>query len=210
MCRTLLAGTAAVALLLAPAKARADVFSDILDALTEVQEGDLEGLAWQLLGYFGIYGSAIRSYLATGQQVWNELFPDEPDYLTVDEATRYADERLEDRKSRVEEAMGVASLIVQQQPVNQLKMAALQAANVSPVSLFAAIQIGNEMEAEGVLATHKMNGLLAELGQLEADQRLAEDWERVMAAEWIEAHYEDNAYWAGERTWEPEPIDTGW
>ncbi len=104
----------------------------------------------------------------------------------------------------------MAQLVVAQQPLNQLKMAALQAANVSPVSLFAAIQIGNEMEAEGVIATHKLNGLLAEFMQMEADQRLVEDHEGVLAKAWVEEHFKDSAVWSGEKRWEPETIDTGW
>ena len=51
-----LAGTTALALTLAPAQARADALSDIADAVTKAQEGDLEGLVFQLLSYFGIYG----------------------------------------------------------------------------------------------------------------------------------------------------------
>lgn len=210
MRKIMLAGATATTLLLAPSKAQADALSDIVDAVTKAQEGDLEGLAYQMLSYFGIYGSAIRSYLRRGQAYWDIMFPDDPDYVTVGDAKWYSNERLEDRKSRVEEAMDVASLIIEQQPVNQLKMTALQAANVSPVSLFAAIQIGNEMEAEGVIATHKMNGLIAELGQLEADQRIAEDWERVMAFKWAKYHYQDSAFWTGMKTWNPETIDTGW
>lgn len=210
MRRALLAGTTALALTLTPAQARADALSDIADAVTKAQEGDLEGLVSQLLSYFGIYGRAACSYLGMDYGCWRTLFPDDPHYVTVDDAAWYADARLEDRKERTEEAMDVASTIVLQQPRNAAKLATLQAANVSPVSLFAAIQIGNAIEVESTAALHKQNGLLAELGQLEADQRMVEDWERVMARAWVEKHYEDSAMWSGEKQWAPEPLDTGW
>lgn len=201
MRRTLLAGTAAVILVLAPTQAQADALSDIADAVTKAQEGDLEGLVFQLLGYFGIYGRSVCSYLGRGYGCWPTLFPDDPGYVTVDDAAWYADRRLEDRKERTREAMDVASTIVLQQPLNAAKLTGLQAANGDPVSLFAAIQIGNAIEVENTAALHKQNGLLAELGQLEADQRLAEDWHRVQSARWAEAHH-PNVDWNDSKTWE--------
>lgn len=208
MRRTLLAGAAGLALL--PAPAQASDLGDIVDALTEAYDGDLTSLIYQLAAFFGIYGQAPNSYLGPSGADLDVMFPDDPDYVTVGDAKWYAAERLADRKGRVDEAMRVASTIITQQPFDSAENSTLVAANVSPVSLFAAIQLGNEGEFANGRQLMKMNGLLAELGQLEADQRAAEDWERVMAYKWAKYHYQDSAFWTGERTWRPETVDTGW
>lgn len=92
-----------------------------------------------------------------------------------------------------------------QRPLADARLAALQAANLSPVSIVAALQVGDEF-------LHALNGsvetptrVVTGQGQLEADQRMVEDWERQRANAWPKEYY-PNGFRTEARTWRPDVI----
>lgn len=233
MRKAMIAGATAMALVLNGQHARADitdgqmedVLEEALEPLVEAVEGLFEMIEFiittgemppmvvnrHLNEILALFGVSRRSYIPNGSRgVLDDLHPDDPEWVTIGDAKWYIEERLEDRKERVNEAMDVAATITRQVPDTTAQLEVLSAANKVPVGTTATLQVGNEIALESAGALNKMNGLLAELGQLEADQRTQEDWQRVMSFNWAEYHYRDTAFWTGSRSWAPDPVDAGW
>lgn len=223
----LLAGSVGAALLLATAvPAQADltdgeirqaiqdaveeIFAPIIEAIITPVADLPVGLAREQLGrLLALIGLAPRSYLPDGADL-DELFPDDPMIYAPDEASFHAEERSTDRKQRVEEAMGVAAGVTAAIPAERAQLVALDGLNQSPASIFAGIQIGNAIGLSAAEALQAQNALLAELGQLEADQRAQEDWSRRQYDHWARHHYGASGYWQGARAWRPETMRVGW
>jgi hypothetical protein len=203
MRRLLLASVAAGALLVTRPQARADISDAEYQAgIEEIIEAILTYVdvpAWvnQLLVLLGLIGHG-NSYLGPGGADLGVLYPSVPDIGSPNQGLDYGDLRYEDRQARVTEAMDVAARVMTQLPFNALELKTLQAANLSPVSVVAAIQIGNEISLRTTEALHKQNSILAELGQLEADQRMKEDYDAYAFAAWKRRHYPQG--WLGEPT----------
>jgi hypothetical protein len=203
MRRLLLASVAAGALLLALPQARADIsdgeYQAGIDALLDAILTHVDLPAWvnQLLALLGLIGGG-NSYLGPGGADLEVLYPSNPDLGSPNEGIGYGDLRYQDRQARVTEAMDVAAEVMTQLPFNALELKTLQTANLSPASLVAAIQIGNEINLRTTEALHKQNAILAELGQLEADQRMKEDYDAFAFADWKRQHYPQG--WLNEPT----------
>lgn len=195
MRRLLLAPIAAGALFLALPQAKAGLTDGDLDAgvdaILEALVAYVDVPPWlnQLLALLGIVGQAENSYLGPGGPDLEVLYPSSPRIGSPNDGLGYGRLRHQDRQARVTEAMDLAATMMAQLPVDALELKALQAANLSPVSVVAALQVGNEINLRTAEALHRQNGILAELGQLEADQRAKEDYDAHAFAAWKRAHY---------------------
>lgn len=187
MRKWVLAACFGLAILGTPTPARA---ADWQDSLTETWD-DAPAWVLQLLAVVRRYVSFGNSYLHPFGVDLDDFFPIDPVLETVEDAARQVDDRLDDIKDRAGEVIGVGREVAWQQPMNQAKATTLQAANVSPLSLFAAIQIGNEIGLENNFAGNKTNSLLAEQNQLLADTAMQRDFEQVASRAWTESHYEN-------------------
>jgi len=158
----------------------------------------------QLADLNRVIGTAQRTYLRLERlaQSLEELYPDEPDILSLAAALEHAALRHEDRQDRILEAMELAATIAEQRPEIDARLDALRALNLSPAGNLAVGQIGNEATLQVASSIEMLLRLTAELGQLEADQRAQEDWSRIQANGWMEEHYK-NGFWTGPRTWAP-------
>lgn len=203
MRRRLLASVAAGALFLALPQAKADLtdgdFDAGVDAIIEALIDVVEVPAWvgRLLELLGLIGGG-NSYLGPGGADLGVLYPSSPRIGSPNDGLDYGSLRYEDRQARVTEAMDVAAEVMTQLPFNALELKTLQAANLSPVSVVAALQVGNEINLRTVETLHQQNGILAELGQLEADQRAKEDYDAFAFNAWKRAHYPQG--WLGATT----------
>jgi P-type conjugative transfer protein TrbJ len=155
-------------------------------------------------------GGTESSYLGPDGAELDALFPDQPEIDAPDEASQRDTARLEDRKARVAEAMRVASGITQEIPTNERQLDTLQALNTSPAGIFASLQVGNEIALSTATSLQKQNALLAELGQIDADQHAQEDWARRQQDQWDRHHYGTSGFWSGARSWTPETIPEDW
>lgn len=204
MRRRLLAAAAAGTLVLALSPAKADisdaVFEEGIDAIVEslLEAADLPAWVSQLLALLGIIGGAENSYLGPGGADLGVLYPTTPPLGSPEEGIEYGTLRYEDRQARVTEAMDLTSTVMQQLPFNAAELKILQAANLSPLSVVAALQIGNEVNIRTAEALNKQNSILAELGQLEADQRAKEDYDAYALNTWKQEHYGEG--WLGAAT----------
>jgi hypothetical protein len=181
--RLLLATACAGCLLASPAHALS-----WQDSLTETWD-DAPEWVLQLVAVMRQYVSFGNSYLNPIGMDLDEFFPIDPILESVEDAAQQVDRRIEDARDRAGEVMGVSREVAWQQPFNQAKATTLQAANVSPASLFAAIQIGTEVGLENVMANNKTNSLLAEQNQLLADTVMQKDFEQTASKAWTESHY---------------------
>ncbi len=181
--RLLLAGAAA--LLLTATPVRADVLDDILDAVTEYGDdvvGSAIGTTWaQIMRWIGPY---LQYY-----QKIAELFPDNPDWVTPGDVKWRLGRGYEQAKEMAREALEKGVGVMTHSAGSSLRNDALKAANVSPVSLFAAIQIGNQIEAEAVDATNLQNNQLSQLIKDNADQKLVEAFQSKQAYEYLRYHF---------------------
>lgn len=194
MRRLLLASVAAGALFVALPQAKADLtdgdFDAGIDALIEALIAVVDVPVWvdRLLELLGLIGGG-NSYLGPGGAELGVLYPSSPRIGSPNDGLDYGSLRYEDRQARVTEAMDVAAEVMTQLPAHALKLKTLQAANRGPESVVAALQVGNEVALRTAEALHQQNSLLAELGQLEADQRAKEDYDAFAFAAWKRAHY---------------------
>ena len=158
----------------------------------------------QLADINRVIGTAQRTYLRLERlaRSLKDLYPAEPEILSLEAALEHALLRHEDRQDRILEAMELAATIAEQRPEIDARLAALRALNLSPAGNLAAGQIGNEATLQVASSIEMLTRLTAELGQLEADQRAQEDWSRIQANSWMEEHY-NNGFWTGSRTWAP-------
>jgi P-type conjugative transfer protein TrbJ len=213
-----------VALLLGTAHpARANLsMGDITDAIRHALEHFIEQvitkadnlpaglLQAELDRIMAAIGGTQNGYLGPAGANLDALFPDQPEIDAPDDASQHDAARLEDRKARVAEAMTVASGITQEIPANERQLDTLQALNASPAGIFATLQVGNEIALSTATSLQKQNALLAELGQIDADQHAQEDWARRQQDQWDRNHYGASGFWSGARSWTPETIPGDW
>lgn len=208
--KLLLAGATSLLLLTTPLTrpARAADLGDILEILERMielidtlPEDPTGGILTQLRD---LVGQAQRSYLELSklERALQDLYP-EAVFATVDAIMEHIKRRQEDREDRVREAMRLAAQVMEQRALVDARILALTALNRSPVGILAGIQLNTEATLQVASSLETLTRLTAELGQLEADQRLMEDWQRQKAAEWSREHY-PGGYWTGPRTWQPD------
>ena len=174
-----------------------DALEDFLDSLIEIllTATDLPALTDQLTAVLGQVGAAPHSHLVDGLDP--ALFPDESP-VTVDAAAAHAAARNIDRQQRADEAMTTASVILDDLPATAADLAFLRVANRAwPVSLVAALQLGNEAEFLNVEELSKTNALLAQLGQVQVDQLVQDDYARQVAIEQAKAFYGAEGFTGG-------------
>lgn len=226
--RRLLAGAAAVAFVMvsvAPRPAKAEIFDTavLLEILAYIQTyvvpvlTTIAGLPDTLEGAVleatqEPIGEALNSYLTgTGIGRFNALFPDDPALFTADDASAYAEARNLDRKSRANEAMDTAALIIADQRSAASRLDGFALRNDLPLESLAGIgKLGNQIGIETAGSLKELTTLTAEAAQLEADQRIQEDWQRRQHDAWLRNHYGDSGYWDGERRWSPETMAVSW
>jgi hypothetical protein len=182
-----------------------DNIIDILLVIIETaQELPEDSSQLQLADLNRIIGTAQRTYLRLERlaRSLEDLYPDEPDIVSLAAALEHAVLRHEDRQDRILEAMELAATITEQRPEIDARLTALRALNLSPAGNLATQQIGNEATLQVASSVEMLTRLTAELGQLEADQRAQEDWSRIQANSWMEEHYR-GGFWTGTRTWTP-------
>lgn len=152
----------------------------------------------EIHGIAGVIGHGDNSYLGPDGPDLAVLYPPEPDLRTVDDGEAYLLQREQDRRARVEEAMQTAATITTALPEAAARLEVLTALNRSPVSILGAAQLGAEASLEVARALHAQNGLIAELGQLQADEAAKQDWDRRAYDAWWSAHNPDGQ-WQGTR-----------
>ena len=189
-----------------------DALEPILDSIIEIllviiataEELPDDPTQLQLADLNRIIGTAQRTYLRLERLAGSleDLYPDEPDILSLAAALEHAVLRHQDRQDRILEAMELAATITEQRPEIDARLTALRALNLSPAGNLAADQIGNEATLQIASSVEMLTRLTAELGQLEADQRAQEDWSRIQANSWMQEHYR-GGFWTGTKTWTP-------
>ena len=135
---------------------------------------------------FDSIGDAANSHLEDGFDP--TLFPDLPP-VTVEQTIGYAQARSADRLDRAIEAMGTASTVVDGIAGTAERLAGLDLDNLDPRSIFAALQVGNRAAMLTTQSLGQLNALLAELGQVEVDQQVQEDYARRTAIAQAQAFY---------------------
>lgn len=223
----LLAASAAVALLILPLaqSAKAEVLDTavLLEILAYLQTyvvpilEVLERMPETLDGFIleatqEPIGEAINSYLTRlGPGRFAVLFPDDPSAFTADDASAYAIARNLDRKSRATEAMDTAAAVIADQRAATDRLTGFAVRNENPLeSLEGVGKLGNQIAIEHAGSIKELTAITAEAAQLEADQRVQEDWQRRQYDAWLRNHYGDSGYWAGERSWQPEALVARW
>lgn len=230
MKRTILASAAAVALLTAQ-PAKADIFGGLGSLFGDLHgSGGIISLLEQLLaaifpvsglapmpptvdgavlgGTQEPVGQAPGSYVTGAVPSRSPLFPPEgnPEWLPPDGASAYANLRLQDRGARVDEAEAVASRTVADQQAAAARLDGFVLRNAVPDETIAgSLHLGNAIGTETAGGVHELVTLQAEANQLEADQRLQEDWQRKQGD--LYAHqFNPGGYWTGVRSWTPGTI----
>jgi hypothetical protein len=218
--RTLLLGAAALAVVLAvrPASAFTDGYwlEAILVFLETYMTPVLEAMdpppptldGGVLAGTQQPIGQAPGSYVTGAKPSTNPLFPDEgnAEWVPPDGASAYADLRLRDRKARADEAEAEAAKVIDDDAAATARLDGFVDRNAAPYeSVTGSIKLGTDVQIESAGQLHKLTQLQAEANQLEADQRVQEDWQRkqqdVYARRW-----NPGGYWTGVRSWTPGTI----
>lgn len=223
--RTLLASAAAAGLL-ALSSSPAGAFSEdywlaliyefvatylvpILDAMAPMPS-TLDGNV--LAGTQRPIGEDPGSYVTrTGPGRFDALFPDRgnPEWFPPDGASAYAALREAGRKARVNEAMDEAARVTADQEAAAARLDGYAARNGELTeSLAGLLHLGNQVGIETAGSLKELTALTAETAQLEADQRLQEDWQRRQQDAYLHASLA-NGYWAGVRTWQPNSLAAG-
>ena len=206
-----LAGAAFIVFVGIPGMARADLsFGELQDGLEwfleqlmiEADLGDWVDLVGPVLD--GI-GDAVNSHLDGGFDP--TLFPDLPP-VTVEQTIGYAQARSADRLDRAIEAMDSASAAIDGVAGTAERLASLDLDNLDPRSIFAALQVGNRAAMLTTQSLGQLNALLAELGQVEVDQQVQEDYARRTAIAQAQAFYGPAGFTGGGV--EPHTMNLAW
>lgn len=154
-------------------------------------------------------GRATRSYLggASPEVLLGQVFPEIYRVTTLDEARIWAILRDADRREKVAEAMNVARTIIDDAAASAERADAFLARNGMPFESLAGVnKLGNAIALETNGTLKQIVQLQAEQAQLHADQAMHEDWKRRQHDEWLRAHFGEQGYWTGTRTWTPETM----
>jgi len=230
--RRLLAGAAAVALLLAgrPEPARADALGGLFGSLGSLKgSGGIIALLEALIGYIypvdgmdpmpptingGVLagtqapiGQAPGSYVIGSVPTSNPLFPPggNPEWTPPDGASTYADLRLQDRGARVDEAEAEASAVTRDDQAAPARLDGYVLRNAIPATIMEDVKLGNTVGIENAGQLHKLTSLQAEANQLQADHLLQEDWARKQV-DLYNRTVNAGGYWAGTRTWQSDEL----
>ena len=209
--RRVLAGATFIACLTMPGMARADLsFGELQDGLEWFLEQlmiEADLAEWvDLIGpLFDQIGDAVNSHLEGGFDP--TLFPDLPP-VTVEQTIGYAQARSADRLDRAIEAMGTASAAIGGIAVTAERLEDLDLDNLDPRSILAALQVGNRAAMLTTEALGQLNALLAELGQVEVDQQVQEDYARRTAIAQAQAFYGPAGFTGG--VVEPHTMNLAW
>lgn len=154
-------------------------------------------------------GTATRSYLAgaSPEVLLGQVFPEILQVTTLDEARLWAVLRDGDRRQKVAEAMNVARTITDDVAASAERADEFLARNGMPFESLAGVnKLGNAIAVETNGTLKQIVQLQAEQAQLHADQAMHEDWKRRQNDEWLRAHFGEQGYWTGVRTWAPETM----
>jgi hypothetical protein len=220
--RRLLAGAVAAALLLSVRPADASILS-VLEDILEFFETYIVPLDGSLVpmpptldgrvlsGTQEPIGEAPDSYITReGLGRFDRLFPDggNPEWLPPTVVGTYATMREQDRKLRVNEAMDEAAKVVGDDEAATARLDDYELRNAVPdESIAGDIKLGNTVGIETAGQLHKLTQLAAEANQLEADQRLQEDWERQQHNLYLHTSLR-NGYWIGHKSWDVDQLAT--
>lgn len=220
--RRLLAGAVAAALLLSVRPADASILS-VLEDILEFFETYIVPLDGSLVpmpptldgrvlsGTQEPIGEAPDSYITReGLGRFDRLFPDggNPEWLPPTVVGTYATMREQDRKLRVNEAMDEAAKVVGDDEAATARLDDYELRNAVPdESIAGNIKLGNTVGIETAGQLHKLTQLAAEANQLEADQRLQEDWERQQHNLYLHTSLR-NGYWIGYKSWDVDQLAT--
>ena len=194
-----------------PAPARADLsFGELQDGLEWfleqlMIEADLAEWVDGIGPLFASIGEAANTHLEDGFD--QTLFPDTPP-VTLEQTIGYAQARSADRLERAIEAMGTASTVVDGIAGLPERLDELDLANLDPLSILAALQIGNRTSLLTAESLSQLNALLAELGQVEVDQQVQEDYARRTAIAQAQAFYGPAGFTGGGVA--PHTMSLGW
>jgi hypothetical protein len=220
--RRLLAGAVAAALLLSVRPADASILS-VLEDILEFFETYIVPLDGSLVpmpptldgrvlsGTQEPIGEAPDSYITReGLGRFDRLFPDggNPEWLPPTVVGTYATMREQDRKLRVNEAMDEAAKVVGDDEAATARLDDYELRNAVPdESIAGDIKLGNTVGIETAGQLHELTQLAAEANQLEADQRLQEDWERQQHNLYLHTSLR-NGYWIGHKSWDVDQLAT--
>jgi hypothetical protein len=220
--RRLLAGAVAAALLLSVRPADASILS-VLEDILEFFETYIVPLDGSLVpmpptldgrvlsGTQEPIGEAPDSYITReGLGRFDRLFPDggNPEWLPPTVVGTYATLREQDRKLRVNEAMDEAAKVVGDDEAATARLDDYELRNAVPdESIAGNIKLGNTVGIETAGQLHELTQLAAEANQLEADQRLQEDWERQQHNLYLHTSLR-NGYWIGYKSWDVDQLAT--
>ena len=220
--RRLLAGAVAAALLLSVRPADASILS-VLEDILEFFETYIVPLDGSLVpmpptldgrvlsGTQEPIGEAPDSYITReGLGRFDRLFPDggNPEWLPPTVVGTYATMREQDRKLRVNEAMDEAAKVVGDDEAATARLDDYELRNAVPdESIAGDIKLGNTVGIETAGQLHELTQLAAEANQLEADQRLQEDWERQQHNLYLHTSLR-NGYWIGYKSWDVDQLAT--
>jgi hypothetical protein len=220
--RRLLAGAVAAALLLSVRPADASILSVLEDILAFFEtyivplDGSLVPMpptldGRVLSGTQEPIGEAPDSYITReGLGRFDRLFPDggNPEWLPPTVVGTYATMREQDRKLRVNEAMDEAAKVVGDDEAATARLDDYELRNAVPdESIAGDIKLGNTVGIETAGQLHELTQLAAEANQLEADQRLQEDWERQQHNLYLHTSLR-NGYWIGHKSWDVDQLAT--
>ena len=104
--------------------------------------------------------------------------------------------------------MDTASAAIDGIAVTAERLAGLDLDNLDPRSIFAALQVGNRATMLTTEALGQLNALLAELGQVEVDQQVQEDYARRTAIAQAQAFYDPAGLTGG--AVEPHTMNLAW
>lgn len=152
-------------------------------------------------------GRAARSYLggASPEVLLGQVFPEIYQVTTLDEARLWAVLRDGDRRQKVAEAMNVAKTIIDDAASSADRADEFKSRNDMPFESLAGVnKLGNVIALETNGTLKHIAALQAEQAQLEADTAMQEDWKRRQHDLWLRAHFAEQGYWAGTRSWVPD------
>jgi len=220
MRRILLASAAVAAVLLAPSPAHADltkgdlkdVFEDMLEGimaileiiiLAEEQTASVPQSPERLGPTEPIIGRSQYSYVVPGglRAALPTLFPEQFQTYSPLEGVEYSTLRNLDRQDRAAEAMDLTGEVMARRAEVTTTLTGLQIMNRQPAEALGnlgAQQVGNEATLALAASVEELTRVSAEAAQVEADQRVAEQYGHFHFNQWKAEHAPEG--WLGGAT----------
>lgn len=141
-----------------------------------------------------IIGQAPRSYMLPGgmQAAIPELYPEQFATYSPLEAAQHAALQNIDRQERTGEAMDMASEIMARRAEVTATLRRLQEMNRLPIEqlgIAGSQQLNTDATIQAVSSIEELMRVMAEQGQVEADQRLMERWANDHYVKWAQFHH---------------------